>query len=246
MVRQDPDQIRRYVHIGTGNYNPTTARTYEDIGLLTADPSLGDDVSDLFNFLTGYSHQTEYRSLMVAPHALRQGIVGLIEREAERSTAEQPGYICLKVNSIIDEVVIDALYRAAQHHVKIDLIVRSICALRPGLPGISENITVRSNLGRFLEHSRVLYFGNGNEPEVYIGSADVMHRNLDRRVEALVRVEKPSARERLIEVLALAMRSNVHSWSLNGEGRWSPVERAVGEPECDLQAELMRHAAARS
>jgi polyphosphate kinase len=245
VVRQEADRLRRYVHIGTGNYNPTTAKAYEDIGLLTADPALGDDVSNLFNFLTGYSRQTEYRSLMVAPHGLREGIVGLIEREAEVSTAEQPGYICIKVNNIVDEAVIDALCRASQQHVKVDLIVRSICALRPGLPGVSENITVRSNLGRFLEHSRVLSFRNGGEPEVYIGSADLMHRNLDRRVEALVRVGDPTARERLIDLLRLAMRSNVHAWSLNGDGRWSPVERAAGAPAFDMQAELMRHAAAR-
>ncbi len=245
VVRQEGDHLRRYVHIGTGNYNPTTAKTYEDIGLLTADPALGDDVSNLFNFLTGYSRQTQYRSLMVAPHGLREGIIGLIEREATRSTAEQPGHITIKVNNILDEAVIDALYRASQRNVQVDLIVRSICALRPGVPDVSENITVRSNLGRFLEHSRVLAFRNGGEPEVYIGSPDLMHRNLDRRVEALVRVDNPDARERLIEMLGMAMRSNVHSWSLDGTGRWSPVEAADGEPAFDLQAELTRHAASR-
>ena len=212
IVRQQPDgSLQRYCHIGTGNYHPTTARLYEDYGLLTADNrEVGEDVTDLFNHLTGYSRKSGYRRLLVAPEALRAGIVGRIGRQAARARAGKPAKIAFKCNALVDEVVIDALYRAAQAGVPVDLWVRGMCALRPGVPGLSDNIRVRSVLGRFLEHSRIYAFGTG-EPdpdpqpgedpdagnEVWIGSADMMHRNLDRRVEALVRVADPAHCARL-------------------------------------------------
>ena len=246
VVREEQGQIRRYVHVGTGNYNSTTARIYEDIGLLTADPKIGADVGNLFNFLTGYSRLTAYRSLIVAPQLLRTRILELIDREARLSTAEAPGYICIKVNNLIDEPVIEALYAASSAGVKVDLIVRSMCALRPGVPGLSDNIRVRSIVGRFLEHSRIYQFGNGGKPEVYIGSADLMARNLDRRIEAVVEIVEPDARQRLIELQALAMRDNASAWKLGHDGRWSKKHPKDDEPPVEMQAQLMHHARQRA
>jgi polyphosphate kinase len=242
VVRQEEGGLRRYVHVGTGNYNPVTARIYEDVGLLTADPAIGAEVSSLFNYLTGYSRHADYRRLVVAPLALRRRLIELIEREARLSRPDQPGLIQLKVNNLIDEAVIDALYAASQRGVRINLVVRSICALRPGVPGLSETITVRSILGRFLEHSRILHFRNGGDDEVYIGSADVMHRNLDRRVEALVPVLDRNARDRLVRLIALCMRDTVGAWQLDGDGQWTRHVPGDGEKPYDLQRELM-HAA---
>ena len=201
VVRQEGGQLRRYCHIGTGNYHPKTARTYEDFGLLTADPEVCGDLTDLFNVLTGYSRQTAYRRLLVAPHGVRSGIIERIEREIAHVTAGRPGLVQIKVNSIVDEEIVDALYRASQAGVDIDLVVRGICTLRPGVPGLSDRIRVRSIVGRFLEHSRVLRFGNGGDDEFWIGSADLMHRNLDRRVEALVQITDPAAQAELRRVL---------------------------------------------
>src|ERR687895_177108 len=180
VVRQEGSTIRRYCHVGTGNYNPKTARLYEDIGVLTADPTIGADLTDLFNSLTGYSRQTSYRSLLVAPYGVRRGIVRRVEDEIEAKREGREARIRIKVNSLVDEQVIDALYRASQAGGPVDVVVRGICALRPGRPGLSENIHVRSILGRFLEHSRVFHFAAADE--YWIGSADMMHRNLDRRV----------------------------------------------------------------
>src|SRR5882762_1746798 len=219
IVRQERDgTLRRYCHIGTGNYHPTTARLYEDFGLLTADNRVGEDATDLFNHLTGYSRKSGYRRLLVAPEALRAGIVGRIGRQAARARAGKPAKIAFKCNALVDEVVIDALYRAGQAGVPIDIWVRGMCALKPGVPGLSDNIRVRSVLGRFLEHSRIYAFGTG-EPdprpqpgedpdagnEVWLGSADMMHRNLDRRVESLVRAADPAHCTRLRELIALGM-----------------------------------------
>ncbi|WP_245599626.1 RNA degradosome polyphosphate kinase [Nakamurella lactea] len=220
VVRQEGPTIRRYCHIGTGNYNPKTARIYEDLGLLTADPEVGADLTDLFNVLTGYSRQTEYRSLLVAPHSVRSGIVERIEAEIAHQQTGQGGRIQLKMNSIVDEQVIDALYRASMAGVSIDLTVRGICALRAGVPGLSENITVRSIVGRFLEHSRVFYFGGGGSPEYWIGSADMMHRNLDRRVEALVQLTGARTTARLQRILDLLVRDDIRAWLLGPDG-WS-------------------------
>ncbi|HLI37538.1 MAG TPA: RNA degradosome polyphosphate kinase [Streptosporangiaceae bacterium] len=236
-----PTALRRYCHIGTGNYNPKTAREYEDLGVLTSDPDVGEDVGALFNHLTGYSRRGEHRRLLVSPEAIRAGLVRRIEREAGNHRAGQPARIRLKCNALTDEVVIDALYRASQAGVPVDLWVRGICALRPGLPGVSETINVRSVLGRFLEHSRIYAFENGGEPEVWIGSADLMHRNLDRRVETLLRVRDPGHRAQLTELFELAMDERALCWRLGADGTWTrhPEPGSVEHP-VDVQTYLMR------
>jgi polyphosphate kinase len=254
IVRQEPDgTLRRYCHIGTGNYHSTTARLYEDFGLLTADLAVGEDVTDLFNHLTGYSRKSGYLRLLVAPEALRAGIVGRISEQESRARAGKPAKIAFKCNALVDEVVIDALYRAAQAGVPIDIWVRGMCALRPGEPGLSENIRVRSILGRFLEHSRVYAFGTGapdpdprpgEDPEagneVYLGSADMMHRNLDRRVEALVRVADPGQCARLRELMDLGMDDGTSSWWLGRDGIWTRHARGAGyAPLSDVQEILI-------
>ncbi|MDQ7909139.1 RNA degradosome polyphosphate kinase [Phytohabitans sp. ZYX-F-186] len=235
VVRQEGNQIRRYCHIGTGNYHPKTARLYEDFGMLTADPEVGADVTDLFNVLTGYSRQTAYRRLLVAPHGVRAGIVGRIEREIEHARLGGRGLVQIKVNSLVDEEVTDTLYRASQAGVQVDLIIRGMCMLRPGVPGLSENIRVRSILGRFLEHSRIFRFGNNGSTEFWIGSADLMHRNLDRRVEALVQVTDPTARDELDQVIALSMSDECEAFELQPDGTWI---RRHGETH--LQEALLR------
>ncbi len=254
IVRQQPDgTLRRYCHIGTGNYHSTTARYYEDFGLLTADKSVGEDVTDLFNHLTGYSRKSGYRKLLVAPDLLRAGIVGRIERQAARARAGQPAKIAFKCNAIVDEVVIDALYRASQDGVPVDLWVRGMSALKPGVPGLSDNIKVRSVLGRFLEHSRIYAFGTGipdpdvqpgEDPEagneVWLGSPDIMHRNLDRRVESVVKVTNPVHCARLREVIARGMDSGTSSWWLDGDGTWTRHARDdSGTPLRDVQESLI-------
>jgi len=244
VVRQEPDgTLRRYCHIGTGNYHPKTARLYEDFGLLTADPVVGEDVTDLFNRLTGYSRRKSYRRLLVAPVSLRTGIVERINQERERFLEGHPARIRIKCNALIDEVVIDALYRASQAGVPVDLLIRGICALRPGVPGLSDTIRVRSILGRFLEHSRVYAFGPGGEegpPGVWLGSADVMHRNLDRRVEVLVQVADPSQREELAGMIDLGLDDGTASWRLDDEGRWTRRNHDdSGKPLLDLQTHLI-------
>jgi polyphosphate kinase len=244
IVREEADgTLRRYCHLGTGNYHPTTARLYEDFGLLTADPAVGEDVTALFNHLTGYSRTGAYRRLLVAPESLRAGIVSRIDRQAERSRAGQPARIVFKTNALVDEVVVDALYRAGQDGVPVDLWVRGICALRPGIEGLSENIRVRSVLGRFLEHSRVYSFGTGEDEDsqIFIGSADMMHRNLDRRVELLVQVSDPAHLRRLRRVLDLGMDDGTSSWWLNSDGRWVRHHRdEAGKPLRDVQETLVR------
>jgi len=254
IVRQEPDgTLRRYCHLGTGNYHPTTARFYEDFGLLTADRLVGEDVTDLFNHLTGYSRKSGYRRLLVAPEALRAGIVGRIGRQAARARAGKPAKIAFKCNALVDEMVIDALYRAAQAGVPIDLLIRGMCALRPDVPGLSDNIRVRSVLGRFLEHSRVYVFGTGApdpgvEPgedpqagnEVWLGSADMMHRNLDRRVESLVRVADPAHGNRLRELIGEGMDDATSSWWLDSEGGWTRhAHDGAGAPLRDVQESLI-------
>jgi polyphosphate kinase len=243
VVREEPDgRLRRYCHIGTGNYHPTTARLYEDFGLLTADPTVGEDATDLFNHLTGYSRKRSYRRFLVAPEALRAGLLERIEQQAARCSAGKPARIQLKCNSVIDEQVIDALYRASMAGVPVDLWVRGNCSLRPGIPGASDTIRVRSILGRFLEHSRIYAFGDGSGPdsEVWIGSADLMHRNLDRRVECLVRV--PNAHETdLRGLIDLAMDDQTASWWLTADGTWIRHHRdPSGAPLRDLQQHLIQ------
>ncbi|WP_433560218.1 RNA degradosome polyphosphate kinase [Pseudonocardia xinjiangensis] len=245
VVRQEGSTIRRYCHIGTGNYNPKTARLYEDLGVLTADPTIGADLTDLFNSLTGYSRQTSYRSLLVAPYGVRRGIVRRIEDEIEAHRAGNPAArIRFKANSLVDEQVIDALYRASQAGVPVDVVVRGICAIRPGRAGLSENIHVRSILGRFLEHSRVFHFGAADE--YWIGSADMMHRNLDRRVEVLLRVADQSLADKLGEMFDSCLDPATRCWTLHADGSWepSPPPGSGVSPVRDHQAEMMlRHAA---
>jgi polyphosphate kinase len=246
VVREEQGRIRRYVHAGTGNYNSITARLYEDVGLFTADERLGAEVSSLFNYLTGYSRHPQYQRLLVAPHAMRQQLIEMIEREARHASASDPGLIRIKVNNLIDEAIIEALYAASQQRVRVELVIRAVCALRPGIGGLSEGIAVRSILGRFLEHSRVFHFHNGGNDEVYLGSADLMHRNLDRRVETLIRVDDEAARFRLMGLLELAMRANEGVWTLGPNGSWTRMEVAPGQVPIDMQRELMQHAAARA
>jgi polyphosphate kinase len=221
VVRMENGVIRRYCHIGTGNYNPKTARIYEDLGVLTADPRVGADLTDLFNTLTGYSRQTTYRSLMVAPHGIRTGLVEKIRREARQAAEGRPSGVRIKCNSLVDEQIIDALYEASAAGVPVELLIRGICSLRPGVPGLSENIHVRSVVGRFLEHSRVISFANAGSPEWWLGSADLMHRNLDRRVEVLLRVNDAGAARQLHRIFDAAMAPDVRSWQLATDGTWS-------------------------
>ena len=219
VVRREGSAIRRYCHIGTGNYNGKTARLYEDVGLLTASPEIGADLTDLFNSLTGYSRKVSYRNLLVAPHSIRAGIIERVEREIAAHREHGGGRIRLKMNALVDEQVIDGLYRASQAGVRVEVVVRGICALRPGAAGFSENISVRSILGRFLEHSRIMHFYRINE--FWIGSADMMHRNLDRRVEALVQVKDPRLTGYLDELFESALDPATRCWELGPDGQWT-------------------------
>ncbi|MGH3629525.1 MAG: polyphosphate kinase 1, partial [Sciscionella sp.] len=237
VVRQEGSTIRRYCHVGTGNYNPKTARLYEDLGLLTARAEIGADLTDLFNVLTGYSRQDQYRTILTSPHGIRHGIVDRIEAEARRAAAGQRAGVRLKANSLVDEQVIDALYRAAQAGVEVDVVVRGICALKPGVPGLSENIRVRSILGRFLEHSRLLHFRGADE--FWIGSADMMHRNLDRRVEVLVRVDDGKLKTALGGILDSCLDTETRCWTLAASGEWSASPKADSRVR-DHQTALMR------
>jgi polyphosphate kinase len=240
VVRDEPDGIRRYAHIGTGNYNPKTARTYEDLGLLTADDEITIDINNLFNNLSGFSRQTSYRRLLVAPDSVRTGLLERIDREIQHHVAGNPAGIKFKANALVDETLIDALYRASGEGVPIELWIRGICALRPGVPGLSETIRVRSILGRFLEHSRIFWFECGGRPEAWIGSADLMHRNLDRRVEALVRIPSRNHVDELGSLLVLGFDDRTASWWLDSEGNWTRHHRdASGQPLRDLQEALI-------
>ena len=241
VVREEGDRLRRYCHIGTGNYNPKTARTYEDVGLLTADPVVAEDVANLFNQLSGYARGTSFRRLLVAPHSVRSGIVSRIEAEIENHLSGRPAQIRFKVNSLVDEATIEALYRASNAGVPVDIWTRGICALRPGVPGMSETIQVRSILGRFLEHSRIFWFANSGEPEVWIGSADLMHRNLDRRVEALVRISSPDHVRELTELMDIAFAPTTSAWRLDHNGTWTRHHRhSDGSDLIDLQEHLIK------
>jgi polyphosphate kinase len=223
VVRNDGDRLRRYTHLGTGNYHPKTARLYEDFGLITCDDQVGEDVSNLFNVLSGYSMNTDYSRLLVAPHSVRTGLVERVEREIEHHQAGRPAGIQFKTNALVDEGIIDALYRASRAGVPIQVFVRGICALRPGVPGLSENIEVISILGRFLEHSRAYCFENGGNKEVWIGSADMMHRNLDRRVETLVLLVQPDQISDVSGLFTLAFDPATSAWHLHSDGNWDRV-----------------------
>lgn len=236
VIRREDDDLRRYVHIATGNYNPVTANFYTDLGLLTADPEIGADASDLFNFLTGYSRQKQYRQLLVAPVNLRERMIALIKRETEHALAGRPARIKVKINRLADEPTVRALYEASQAGVPIDLIVRGVCILRPDVPGLSETITVRSIVGRLLEHSRVYYFQNGGDEELYTGSADWMSRNFDRRVEVIAPVYDPSLKRYLKDVvLAAYLKDNVKARRLLADGSYERMRPAPGEERFDSQ-----------
>ncbi len=239
VVREEPKGLRRYVHIGTGNYNPTTARMYEDMGLLTSNPVVTEDVAKLFNHLSGMAQETRYRRLLVAPHSTRRGIIDAIDREISHHRAGLPAGVKIKVNSIVDEATTDALYRASQAGVPVDLWVRGICSVKPGVPGLSENIRVRSILGRFLEHSRLFWFANNGAPLVGIGSSDLMHRNLDRRVEVLVALTHPRHIEQVERLFDLAFDPGTASWWLEGDTWTQHTLDPGGEPLLDLQEHLI-------
>ncbi|NEG95403.1 RNA degradosome polyphosphate kinase [Bifidobacterium sp. SMB2] len=251
VVRQEADGLKRYCHVGTGNYNPKTARLYTDLGLLTCDPVVGQDLTRLFNQLSGYAPKSSFHRLLVAPRTIRTGLIERIQREEAAARAGKEAWIKIKVNSIVDEKTIDALYRASQAGVKIDIVERGICALKPGVPGMSENIRVHSVLGRFLEHSRIYAFANSagpqigegpaSGPEVWIGSADLMHRNLDRRVEALVRITAPEQIEELIKYVDFQMADTTSSWHMQPDGTYVRHSRdAEGKPLVDSQEALIK------
>ena len=240
VIRDEPQGLRRYCHIGTGNYNPKTARMYEDLGILSSDVELTEDLTKLFNQLSGFAPQSTYSRLLVAPRTLRSGITERIDREIENSKAGKPSGIQFKLNSILDEIFVAKLYEASQAGVKIELLIRGICAVQPGLKGISENITVKSVLGRFLEHSRIFHFINGGESEYWIGSADLMGRNLDRRVESLIRVDRKEHHQRLQAILDLGLSDKVSSWTLAGT-EW--VRKSIneqGKPLNDVHATMIK------
>lgn len=242
VVRREADGIVRYVHLSTGNYNASTARVYADIGFFTTAPDIGADAADLFNALTGYSRKMDYRKLLVAPGGMRTRLIAAIEREMRRHQQYGDGYIAFKMNALVDKLCIQALYRAAQAGVKIDLQVRSMCALRPGIPGLSDTITVTSVVGRFLEHARIYYFRNGGAEEMFLGSADLMPRNLDRRVEILFPIEDPRLREVIRDhILFVHLRDNVKARRLLSDGHYERVRPAPGEPELDSQAWMLEH-----
>lgn len=240
VIRQEGDQLRRYCHVGTGNYNPKTARYYEDLGLLTSRSEVGEDLTKLFNLLSGYASEPQYKSMLTSPGGVREGLTERIQREIANHRAGKPARIALKLNSLVDERVIDQLYLASQAGVPIDVLVRGMCALKPGIKGLSETIRVRSVLGRYLEHSRIFYFENAGNPDVFIGSADMMHRNLDRRVETLVKIIQEDQIEQLKYILNLGMSDEVASWHLGADGVWQrKSQSANGEKLADLQDQMM-------
>ena len=242
VVRREPDGLRRYVHMGTGNYNPVTSRIYTDLSYFTCDPALGADAADLFNALTGYSRQETYRKLLVAPKTMRQQLLARIARETERQQQYGDGYLAFKMNSLVDKACIQALYTAAQAGVSIDLQVRGICGLRPGIPGLSETITVTSIVGRFLEHARIYYFRNGGEDEVWLGSADLMPRNLDRRVEILFPIDDPRLRQTIVQdILHIHLQDNVQARRLRPDGSYERLSPPPNTEGINAQAWLLQH-----
>jgi polyphosphate kinase len=246
VIRQEGENLRRYCHIGTGNYNPKTARFYEDYGLLTSREQVGEDLTRLFNQLSGYAPDASFKALLVSPNGVREGLTERIQREIDFHEAGKPAGIQIKMNSLVDEQIIDALYKASQAGVPIDVLVRGMCALKPGVPSLSETIKVRSVLGRYLEHSRVFAFAGGGDPDIFIGSADMMHRNLDRRVEALVKIVQPDHIKELQDLFTLAMSENSSSWHLETNGSWTRHQfDESGNKLTDVQDELMRFVSSR-
>jgi polyphosphate kinase len=246
VVRREGDELRRYVHLGTGNYNILTARTYEDYGLFTADPEIGADVADLFNFLTGFAHPQPFRKLLVAPFTLREGLIEQIRAVRRAASDGQPARIRIKVNSLTDEEIIDELYRASQEGAKIDVVARSICTLRPGVPDLSETIRVRSILGRFLEHSRLFIFDAGDRSSYFLGSADLMPRNLDHRIELVAPVEDGRAQHDMVRAFDVLLADNATAWELSSDGRWMKLRPRKGDRGRAAQQVFMRSARARA
>ena len=241
IVRQEADTVRRYSHVGTGNYNPKTARMYEDLGVLSADDALGEDLNKLFNQLSGFAPQYSYNRLLVAPRSIRPGLLEKIDREIKNKQSGKHAFIRLKLNSLLDEEFVEALYKASCAGVEIDLVIRGICALVPGISGLSENIRVRSVLGRFLEHSRIFHFANGGQDEIYIGSADLMDRNLNRRVESLVKIIKDEHKKSLMQIFNQYTASTTAAWHLLPTGKWLLVDKdSNGEQLSDLQAMIIQ------
>jgi polyphosphate kinase len=238
VVRREAGNIKRYVHVSTGNYNPSTARVYTDFSYFTDDPTIAEDCSDLFNYLTGYSAQEDYEELLVAPLTLREGILRLIDEQAERARNGEPARITWKMNSLTDPRIIESLYEASQAGVRIDLVIRGICCLRPGIEGISENIRVVSLVGRFLEHARAFAFGEGEE-EIYLGSADLMQRNLDRRVEQLFPLREKRHRDKVRRLLELQLADTVNAWELGSDGSFERLHPKEDEEPLDSQALLL-------
>ena len=246
VIRQEEGKLKRYCHIGTGNYNPKTARFYEDYGLLTSRDEVGEDIAKLFNRLSAYAEDLSFKEILVSPVGVRQGLTQLIEAEAANAIAGKSSGIQIKLNSLVDEQIIDSLYRASQVGVPIEILVRGMCALRPGVPGLSETIKVRSLLGRYLEHSRVFRFDNAGDTIVYIGSADMMHRNLDRRVETLVRLRQADHLAEMKNLFALGMSDTSHSWHLSPEGAWLKNGGKQATPEyIDVQDQIMKNVLAK-
>ena len=240
VIRQEGNQLRRYCHIGTGNYNPKTARYYEDFGLLTARPAVGEDLTQLFNQLSGFSTEPSYSSILTSPVGVREGLAERIQREIDNHEAGRPARVRFKINSLVDEQIIDQLYFASMAGVPVEIVVRGMCALKPGIPGLSDNITVHSVLGRYLEHSRIFFFENAGDPDVFIGSADMMHRNLDRRVETLVKITQSDQIKELDDLFVLAMSNQVSVWELESSGNWRrDAKDADGQPLLDMQDEIM-------
>jgi polyphosphate kinase len=241
VIRREEDGIRRYLHLATGNYNAVTANLYEDMGVFTCDPAIGADATDLFNYLTGYSGKKEYNKLLVAPINLRERMEALIRREIDHQTQGREGHLIFKMNHLVDPGMIRLLYQASQAGVKIDLLVRGICSLRPGLKGISDNIRVLSVVGRFLEHSRIYYFRNDGAEEIYLGSADLMPRNIDRRVEVLFPVENPALVQRIRhQVLAVYLQDNVKARRMKSDGSYERIKAQDGQPLINAQEEFIK------
>ncbi len=241
IVREEGDSVRRYSHVGTGNYNPKTARMYEDLGVLSADDALGEDLNKLFNQLSGFAPQYSYNRLLVAPRSIRPGLLEKIDREIKNKQSGKHAFIRLKLNSLLDEEFVEALYKASSAGVEVDLVIRGICALVPGITGISENIRVRSVLGRFLEHSRIFHFANGGDDEIYIGSADLMDRNLNRRVESLVKIKRDEHKKSLMKIFDQYTASTTAAWHLLPTGKWLLVDKdSNGASLSDLQATIIQ------
>jgi polyphosphate kinase len=242
VVRREEENIRRYVHLSTGNYNAVTANVYTDLGLFTCKPEFGADASDLFNALTGYSKKQDYKKFLVAPNTLRQSFAALIDREIEWARKGQTAKLIFKMNALIDAPFIQKLYEASQAGVEVELSVRGICGLRPGIPNLSDNIRVTSIVGRFLEHTRIYYFHNGGNPDIYMGSADLMPRNLDRRIETLFPIEDFTLKQQLIEILEIALADNANARLLQSDGSYVRIRPQEGQPVRDSQAEFMNRA----